>query len=236
MKSLLKVLGLAALFSGSLLHGYAIVFDKNSPIPYVDIYVYKVNSVADAAKKHGNYARLQGLPTKIVEILEKGKGPSEAVAMALAAATEGGSVAVQKGFYSVVDAGKAGIKIFDKPLAEGLGRLFRGKDDAFHEDVWRGNRGRSAEWPTNNTMYAIVTMPNNLLPLAEPIQLPTRGVTGFTIVSTGDAKAPYKVQWTNHMGQYISAEADKRDKKKAKALAKTSGQAAYVGSEGQEKG
>lgn len=230
MKSFLKALGLLALMSVSLLHGYAIVFDKNSPVPYVDVYTYKVNSVADAAKKHGNYARLQGLPTKVVEILEKGKGPSEAIAMALAVPTEGGSVAVQKGVYTVVDAGKAGIKIFDKPIAEGLGRLFRGKDDAFHEDVWRGNSGRGAEWKTDNTMYAVVTMPNNLLPLAEPIHLPTGGVTGFTLVPTSDPKVPYKAEWNPTLKrQYVSAETDTRDKKKAKALAKESGVRAYMG-------
>lgn len=230
MKSFLKALGLLALFSGSLLHGYAIVYDKNSPVPYVDVYTYKVNSVEEAAKKHGNYARLQGLPTKIVEILEKGKGPSEAVATALAAPTEGASVAIHKGVYTVVDAGKVGIKIFDKPITEGLGRLFRGKDDAFHENVWRGNRGRDAEWPTNNTMYAIVTMPNNLLPLAQPVLLPTRGVTGFTLVATGDPKLPYKAEWKGSMGQYISAEEDtfkNKDKSAIRRTAATSGEQAF---------
>jgi hypothetical protein len=230
MKSFLKALALVALTTGSLIQGYAIVFDKNSPVPYVDVYTYKVNSVADATKKHGNYARLQGLPTKVVEILEKGKGPSEAIALALAAPTEGASVAVQKGVYTVVGAGKAGIKLFDRQIAEGLGRAFRGKDDAFHEDVWRGNRGRDAEWKTDSTMYAIVTLPNNLLPLGEPIQLPTRGVTGFTLVPTGDANVPYKVQWTGSMGQYISAETDtfkSQDKGAIRRTAATSGEAAY---------
>lgn len=230
MKSFLKALALLALISGSLLHGYAIVYDKNSPVPYVDVYTYKVNSVADAAKKHGNYARLQGLPAKVVEILEKGKGPSEAVAMALAAPTEGASVAVQKGVYTVVGAGKAGIKLFDRQIAEGLGRAFRGKDDAFHENVWRGNRGRDAEWATNNTMYAVVTMPNNLLPLGEPVLLPTRGVTGFTLVPSGDANAPYKVQWNGSMGQYISAETDtfkNQDKSAIRRTAATSGEGAF---------
>lgn len=230
MKSLLKVLGLAALFSGSLLQGYAIVYDKNSPVPYVDVYVYNVKSVEEANKKHANYARLQGLPTKIVEILEKGKGPSEAIAMALAAPTEGASVAIQKGVYTVVGAGKAGIKIFDKPIQEGLGRIFRSDDHAFHEDVWRGNRGRNAEWKTEKTMFAIVTMPNNLLQLNQAVALPTRGVTGFTLVATGDAKAPYRAEFNQAFAsQYISSETDKRDKKKAKALAKESGERAFNG-------
>lgn len=228
-----------ALISGSLLHGYAIVFDKNSPVPvidgkeypYLNIHVYKANSLEEAAKRHGNYARLLGLPNKVVEILEKGKGPSEAIAAALAAPTEGGSVAVQKGFYTVVDAGKAGIKIFDSPIKEGLGRLFRGKDDALHENVWRGNRGRDAEWKTDNTMYAIVTLPNSLLPLNEPIRLPTRGVTGFTVVPSGDPKAPYKVVFNYQIaGQYTPAEVDTfkdKDKSAIRRTAAKSGENAF---------
>lgn len=218
------------LVSGSLLHGYAIVFDKNSPIPYVDIYVYKVNSVDEAAKKHGNYARLLKLPESVIKGLEAAKGPVQTVGMLLAAPTGGVSAGVGQGYATVVNAGKMGVQILKGPLAEGLGRIFRGKDHAFHEDVWRGNRGRNAEWATNNTMYAIVTMPNSLLPLSEPVLLPTRGVTGFTIVATGDANAPYKAEFNQAFAsQYISSETDKRDKKKAKALAKESGERAFNG-------
>lgn len=231
MKSFFKALGLMALVSGSLLQGYAIVYDKNSPVAYVDVYTYKVKSVEEAKKKHANYARLQGLPAKVVEILEKGKGPSETVALALAGATEGASVAVQKGVYTVVDAGKAGLKLFDRQIAEALGRAFRSDDHAYHDNVWRGNRGRNAEWKTDNTMYAIVTMRNNLLPLNEPVLLPTRGITGFTLVANNDQNVPYKAEFNPSIGysQYISAETDTRDKKKARSLAKDSGEAAYQG-------
>lgn len=238
MKSFLKALALMALISGSLLQGYAIMFDKNSPVPVIDgkqrpfvnIFVYKANSVEEAKKKHGNYQRLQGLPSKVVEILEKGKGPSEVIAAALAAPTEGGSVAVQKGFYQVVSAGKAGISAFDKPIAEGLGRLFRGDDHALHEQVWRGNRGRGAEWKTDQTMYAIVTLSDNLLALNEPVLLPTRGLTGFTLVPTSNKDVPYVAQFAPiYSVQYIRAEDDKRDLKKSKELSKTSGIAAYYG-------
>ncbi len=231
MKSLFKALGLMALVSGSLIQGYAIVYDKNSPEAYVDVYTYKVKSAEEAKKKHANYARLQGLPVKVVEILEKGKGASETVALALAAPTEGASVAVQKGFYTVVDAGKTGLKLFDRQVSEALGRAFRSDDHAYHDNVWRGNRGRNAEWKTDNTMYAIVTMRNNLLPLNEPVLLPTRGITGFTLVATGDKNVPYRADFNPSIGysQYISAETDTRDKKRAKALAKESGEAAFQG-------
>lgn len=238
MKSFLKALGMLALMSGSLLHGYAIVFDKNSPkpviegkeYPFTDLYVYEADSVEKAKEKHANYQRLQGLPTKVVEILEKGKGPSEVIAAALAAPTEGGSVAVQKGFYTVVSAGKAGIKAFDKPIAEGLGRWFRGGDHAKHEEVWRGNRGRGAEWKTDQTMYAIVTLSGNLFALNEPVRLPTRGITGFTLVPTGNKDVPYVAQFGSIYGaQYTPAETDTRNLKNAKELSKTSGQAAFDG-------
>ena len=235
MKSFLKVLGLAALFSGSLLQGYAIVFDKNSPVPYVDVYVYKVNSPEEAIKRHGNYARLQGLPQTVVDVLEKGRGISATIATAAGPATEGASIVVQKGFYTVVDAGKVGLKLFNKPLANVLGRAFRGDDDAFHEDVWRGNEGRGAEWPTNKpNMYAIVTLPNNLVALNDPILLPLRSVTGFTITAGADPEKPgntlYKAEFNpGFASQYISAANDKRDKTKAKSLAKISGERAILG-------
>ncbi|CAN5154752.1 hypothetical protein BH09DEP1_BH09DEP1_2700 [soil metagenome] len=235
MKSFLKVLGLAALFSGSLLQGYAIVFDKNSVIPYVDIYVYKVNSAEEAIKKHGNYARLLGLPQTVIDVLEKGRGISATIATAAGPATEGASVFIQKGFYGVVDAGKTGIKLFNNPLNDLLGRAFRGDDHAFHEDVWRGNRGRNAEWATNNpSMYAIVTLPNNLVALGDPVLLPMRGVTGFTVTTSPDPEKPgntlYKSQFgSQYASQYIRSEDDKRDKNKAKALAKESGERAFNG-------
>lgn len=235
MKSFFKALGLLALMSGSLLHGYAIVFDKDSVIPYVDIYVYKVNSPEEAIKKHGNYARLLGLPQTVVDVLEKGRGISATIATAAGPATEGASVAIQKGFYTVVDAGKVGLKLFNKPLQEVLGRAFRGDDHAFHEDVWRGNRGRGAEWATNNEyMYAIVTLPNNLVALNDPVLLPKRGVTGFTVTATPDPEKPgntlYKANFSSrYASQYIRSEDDKRDKKKAKSLAKESGQRAFDG-------
>lgn len=235
MKSFFKALGLLALMSGSLLQGYAIVFDKNSAIPYADIYVYKVKSADEAIKKHANYARALKLPESIVEVLEKGRGISATIATAAGPATEGASVFIQKGFYTVVDAGKVGLKIFNKPLNEIIGRAFRGDDHAFHEDVWRGNRGRGAEWATNNEyMYAIVTLPNNLVALNDPVLLPKRGVTGFTVTASADPEKKgntlYKANFSSsYAGQYIRSEDDKRDKGKAKKLAKESGERAFNG-------
>ncbi|GMU18956.1 MAG: hypothetical protein AMXMBFR12_01480 [Candidatus Babeliales bacterium] len=230
MKLFLKALGLLALFSGSLLHGYAIVFDKNSPVPFVDIYVYNVNSPSAAAKRHANYVRLMGLPDQVIKGLEAAKGPVETLGTLAAGPTGGLTADLGTGYAAVVGAGKTGMNLFDKPVKGLLGRAFRSDDDAFHENVWRGNRGRGAEWKTEKTMYAIVTMPNNLLPLNEPVLLPTRGVTGFNLVSTGDAKVPYRAQFNSSLAsQYISAETDKRDKKEAKELAKTSGERAFNG-------
>lgn len=225
-----------ALMSGSLLHGYAIVYDKNSPIPYVDIYVYKVNSVEEAVKKHGNYMRLLGLPKDIIETLEKGRGISATIATAAGPATDGATVFIQKGFYGVVSAGQKAleIKLVNSVLNEVMGRAFRGDDHAFHNDVWRGNRGRGAEWKTNNTMYAVVTLHNNLAMLGDPVLLPTRGVTGFTITASPNPQEPgktlYKAEFSPAFAnQYISAENDKRDKGKAKKLAKESGERAFLG-------
>ena len=232
MKSFLKALGLLALTTGSLIQGYAIVFDKNSPVPYVDIYTYRVNSVEEAIKKHGNFARLMGLPQTIVDVLEKGRGISATIATAAGPATDGATIFIQKGFYQVVDASKVAMKLFNVNAL--LGRIFRGDDHAFHENVWRGNRGRSAEWATNNTMYAIVTLHNNLIPLNDPELLPTRGVTGFTITQTPDPEKPgntlYKAQFSyQYASQYIGSGDDKRDKSKAKSLAKESGERAFIG-------
>lgn len=236
MKSFFKVLGLLMLMSASLMQGYAIVFDKDSPIPYVDIYVYKVDSASaeKALEKHGNFARALGLPQNIIDILEKGRGVSAKVATALGPATDGATVFVQEGFYKVVDAGKLALKFFDiNPV---IGRIFRGSDHAFHEKVWRGNRGRDAEWATDNPyMYAIVTLPNNLVPLNDPVLLPKRGITGFTITASPDPKNAgntlYKAVFDPSIGmrQYMSADYDKRMKLRAKVLAATSGERAFFG-------
>lgn len=232
MKSLLKVLGLAALFSGSLLQGYAIVYDKDSPVAYVDVYLYKVKSEQQANEKHANYARLLKLPETVIETLEKGRGVSGTIAPKLGSE----AAAVQKGVYQVVDVSKTGLKMFEAQKNEALGRAFRGKDHAFHSDVWRGNRGRDAEWKTDNDMYAIVTMPNNLAPLNEPVFIGAHDVAGFTLVPTGNAQDPYKAVFGGITGkyrgiasQYIRSEDDKRDKKKAKELAKISGERAFEG-------
>lgn len=232
MKSFLKVLGLAALVSGSLLQGYAIVYDKDSPVPYVDIYVYKVDSAQKANEKHANYARLLKLPETVIETLEKGRGVSGTIAPKLGSE----AAAVQKGVYQVVDVSKTGLKMFEAQKNEALGRAFRGKDHAFHANVWRGNRGRDAEWKTDNTMYAIVTMPNNLAPLNEPEWLAPHERAGFTLVATGNPEDPYKAVFGGIFGkyraissQYIPAEQDKRNLKVAKELAKTSGEKAFEG-------
>lgn len=233
MKSLLKALGLLALMSGSSLQGYALVFDKDSPIPYVDVYMYNVKSADEAIKKHANLGRLLGLPQNVIDILEKGRGVSATVATALGPATDGASIFVQKGVYQVVDAGKIGLKMFNTQITDLLGRAFRGENHAFHKDVWRGNAGRDAEWSTDKTMYAIVTLPNNLVALNDPVLIPPHTVDGFTITMTPDPQKPgntlYKAKFDKNIAnvQYSPAAGDKRDKKKAKELAKTSGEAAY---------
>lgn len=226
MNSFVKVLGLMALISCSLVQGYAIVYDKDSPVPYVDVYLYNVNSVEAANKKHANYGRAVGLPETIVKVLEVGRKPSEAVAMAASVVTEGASVAVQKGFYQVVDA----INLFKKPISSLIARGFRSDDHAFEKDVWRGNRGRDAEWKTGKTMYAIVTMPGNLLPLNQPMLVQPNTLAGFTLVPTGDSKAPYAAEFRDYLAaQYIPSEEDTRNLVDSKKLAETNGQAAYYG-------
>lgn len=233
LKSIFKALALGALISGSLLQGYAIVYDKDSPVPKVDIYVYNVGSAEKATKKHVAYGKALGVSEKVIKGLESAKGPIAAIGAAAAAPTGGVSAGLGTGYGVVVSVLKVGMDLFKKPIQKAIAEIFRGEDHAFHENVWRGNRGRSAEWKTEKTMYAIVTMPNNLLPLNEngPVKLPTRGVTGFTLVATGDPKAPYKAKFDDSLRvQYISAEDDTRNKKEAKKLAETSGQHAYWGS------
>ncbi|GMU18957.1 MAG: hypothetical protein AMXMBFR12_01490 [Candidatus Babeliales bacterium] len=240
MKSIFKMFALVALISGSLLHGYAIVYDKDSPVPKVDIYVYNVGSAEKAAKKHAAYGKALGVPAIVIKGLESAKGPIAALGAAAAAPTGGVSAGLGAGYGAVVSVLKVGMDLFSKPIQKAIAEVFRGEDHAFHENVWRGNRGRKAEWKTGRNMYVIVTMPNNLLPLNEPIEVKSGRTTGFTLVPTGDARAPYKAQFENdkeRVGlipistqQYISAEEDKRDLKLSKDLAKTSGQHAFWGS------
>ena len=175
---LVKTLSLGLLlFSGSQLQGYAIVHGSESILPAVDIYTYQAKNAQDAMRQHKSFALLLSVPDTVVNVLDKIKGVSAPVGLALAVPTEGISVALAEGFGVAVDALKFANSLLGNQIKDGLGRLHRGDSNGYHSNVPRGNRGRFAEWRLDNDVYVVVTLPGSLLPLHEGAvvsNMPTR--------------------------------------------------------------
>lgn len=259
MKLISRIFGVAALLSAaSLLDGYAILHNSNSQIPYIDVYVWRADTAQRAKELQDDFARKLNIPEDVIKVLDVANGVSAPVGAALGPATGGASVAVQEGFSTGVNIAKKAYEVAGPQIKDVIGRIYRGKDDAYHADVPRGNRGRFAEWKNPNRMYAIVTLPGSLIPLnAEPALLNPGAVLGVTVTSSPDPANPKNVIYKavyNYPGaaqtvtktiagtkvnlpsgnEYIPAEQDTRNLNTVKELAKTSGAAALQG--GQPKG
>lgn len=200
MKAIIRnLMAFVAITSISLISGYAIVHNSVSELPEVDIYVYKANSEQDAENKHKDYAKKLGYPTKVVDAFDKVRGFTKPIAEKLEGSTKGWSVVIQQG----VDLGVDGLKKINELLAdqikEGVARLYRGKEHAFHPNVPRGNEGRFAEWNTDNIMYAIITLPGSVVPLhPTPEYVGSHGLLGFAVISKPDPKDSTKKLYDRH--------------------------------------
>ncbi len=137
MKSfLIKMLAVAALFTGSLLQGYAIVYSSKSPVPYVDIYTYKADNFVDALKKHEEYASKFGIAKDLFDKLESAREATGKVAAVADKATEGIASKVQKGAYIGIDVAKFAYNQFKNDIDRAIATIAGGKNDnAFHEKV-----------------------------------------------------------------------------------------------------
>lgn len=252
MKHVYFILSVGTLFFSNILSGYGIVHHSSSALPEVDIYVYKVNSPEEAQAKHKKYAKVQGIPDNVLDVFDKITGITAPIAKKIDKETDGISVGLQEGFELAVGALQAISKAFKQPITTALAHYFRGEDHALHKNVPRGNRGRFAEWDTNNTMYAIVTLHDSLIPLHNvPKKINPHMKSGFTVKSENMAapsvkpaivenkeeamsiaplhssdseKKLYKVDFrSSYANEYISAEKDKRNRANIKEAAKIDG-------------
>jgi len=251
MKLPIKMLSIAVLLStASLINGYAILHNSYSKIPYVDIYVWRADSAQRAKQLMDDFASKLNVPQQIIDVLDAANGVSGPVAAALGPATSGASVAVKEGFSKGVEVTKAAYGALGSTISDLIGKVYRGKDDAFHANVPRGNKGRFAEWKNPAVMYAIVTVPGTLIPLhAEPQRLDAGAVLAVTVNDMPDPAKPgnmiYRASFDypllarpqkiggftiNPTGEYIPAEQDTRNLNQVRELAKESGAAALKGS------
>ena len=178
------IFSIGTLFLSNAIFGYAIMHHSSSELPAVDIYVYKVDSAEKAQEKHKKYAKAQGVPDTVINVFDKIKGITAPIAKKLDKETEGLSVVLQEGFELGLSLVNDINKAFKKPITDAITHYFRGEDHAFHKGVPRGNRGRFAEWDTKNNMYAIVTLPNSLIPLHNvPQKIGAHRKSGFAVKS-----------------------------------------------------
>ncbi len=228
------------LCTGSLMHGYAIVHGSSSALPAVDIYAYKAKDANDAMKQHKAYALKLDIPGKVVDLLDKAKGVSMPIGIALAGPTAGFSMAFAGGFNLTAETLKLANQVFGSQIKEILARLDRGDTNAFHSNVPRGNGGRFAEWKTGDVYYVIVTLHDNLVPLHEGAVLASVGskklrsgfsgqeitlpgnVIGFEVRTSPDPKNPgnqiYQAVFSDGAArEFIQADVDERSYKNNKA-------------------
>ncbi len=66
-----KIFAITALFTGSLLQGYAVVYSYKSVVPLVDIYTFKANSPQEAKVKFILYASTVKVPATLFQILRR---------------------------------------------------------------------------------------------------------------------------------------------------------------------
>lgn len=234
MKSLLvKIMMISPLFIAGLINGYAIVHDSGSALPSVNIYLYKSTdpdpkkAIQWAEERHKDFERDLGIPETVIKVSDKVVGITAPISVALAGPTEGVSLIVQQGAEYAVAGAKIAYPFLTKPVAELIGRGARGEKHAFHWDVFRGNRGRNAEWSTDNQMVAFITLPKSIVPIAKPQIIAPHGILGFTVKSfkDKDGKTEYVVEFgPQYAKEYIPAEQDTRKPiKKYEDLAQTSG-------------
>lgn len=223
-----------ALLSVCPLFAYRIIHDKNSKVVDVDLYVRPAKNAADALKKHMSLITKTGIPDTVVTVSQIIKKVSVPVAKVLNNPTSGMSVKVASGIGITADVLKKINDMFNPAIKDIIGRIDRGKDEAYHANVVRGNRGRGAEWAVNKDMYVIVTLPGSYAPISEPFLVPSRSSAGFTVNSVPDPEIPGNVILTAEfnpmiVGQGIAAEDDTRDKNRMKELAQENGEWAYRG-------
>lgn len=234
MKGLvIKALSLALLMVGPIF-AYRIIHDKNSKVVDVDVYVRPAKDPADALRKHMSLITKTGIPDTVVKVSQIIKKVSVPVGKVLNNPSSGMSVKIASGIGITADVLKKINDMFNPSIKDIIGRIDRGKDEAYHAKVVRGNRGRDAEWAVNKDMYVIVTLPGSYAPISEPFLVPSRTSVGFTVNAVPDPEIPGNVILTaefNPMitGQGIAAENDTRDKKKMRELAQESGEWAYRG-------
>lgn len=231
---ILKVLSLTMLIGICPLLAYRISHDKNSQVVDVDLYVRPAKDAAEALKKHMSLITKTGIPDTVVNVSQIIKKVSVPAGKLLSGPTNGMSVKIASGVGFTADALKKINDMFNPNIKDIIGRIDRGKDEAYHNNVVRGNRGRDAEWAVNKDMYVIVTLPGSYVPISEPYLVRSRGIAGFTVKAVPDPEIPGNVILTadfNPMSaaQGIPAEDDTRDKKKMRELAKESGEWAYRG-------
>lgn len=231
---LLKTMPLLVLMLICPLLAYRISNDKDSVIPTVDIYMRPAKDAADALKKHLSLISKAGIPDTVVNIAQMVKGVSVPAGNLLNAPTKGVSIKVAKGVEYTADALKKVNDMFNPSIRDIIGRIDRGKDEAYHHNVVRGNRGRDAEWGVNKDMYAIVTLPDSYIPLNQPYLIPARSNVGFIVKETPDPEMPGNVILSADFNsasarQGIPSENDTRDKNEMRRLAQESGEYAFNG-------
>lgn len=231
---ILKVLSLTLFVFVCPLFGYRISHDKDSAVVAVDIYMRPAKDAAEAIRKHLSYEGKMTIPDTVVNVSQVIKKVSVPIGNVLKAPTNGMSVKIASGVGFTADALKKINDMFNPSIKDIIGRIDRGKDEAYHANVVRGNRGRDAEWPVNKDMYAIVTLPGSYAPISEPYLVRSRGIAGFIVRATPDPEIPgnviLKADFNSASAvQGIPAENDTRDKKKMRELAQESGEWAYRG-------
>ncbi len=231
---ILKVLPLVMLMVICPILAYRISHDKNSNVVGADLYVRPAKDNADALRKHMSLITKTGIPDTVVNVSQIIKKVSVPVGNLLSGPTNGMSVKIASGVGFTAEALKKINDMFNPSIKDIIGRIDRGKDEAYHSNVVRGNRGRDAEWAVNKDMYVIVTLPGSYVPISEPYLVRSHGIAGFIVRAVPDPEIPGNVILTadfnpTSAAQGIPAENDTRDKKKMRELAKESGEWAYRG-------
>lgn len=231
---ILKVLSLAMLVSVCPILAYRIAHDKDSDAVAVTLWVRPANSAADALRKHFSFINKTEIPDTVVHISQIIKKYSVPVGKLFNAPTSGMSVKIATGLGYTADTLKKINDLINPDLKKLIGAIDRGKKEALHENVVRGNRGRDAEWAVDKDMYVIVTLKDEYVPISDPYFLPARSIAGFTVKAVPDPENPGMVLPvatfnSTYAAQGIPAENDTRDKNKMRALAQESGEWAYRG-------
>jgi hypothetical protein len=231
----LKIIPIVLLLTlSNLLEAYDLVHDKDSAAVAVDIYMRPAKDAAEAVRKHFSFIGKTEIPDTVVKVSQIVKKFSVLPGKLLNAPTQGVSVKIATGIGFTADTLKKINDQLNPEFKKLIGAIDRGKDEAYHHNVVRGNRGRDAEWSVNKDMYAIVTLKDDYTPISEPYLVRSRGIAGFTVRAVPDPENPGMVLPvadfnSKSAAQRIPAENDTRDKKKMRALAQESGEWAYRG-------